>query len=317
MSLLWLPGSVPPPAIVDELPVDVRTTTHRDAIVDTYERSCRIGGGSERVSYVTANQPEGTPTWIDLGIPDLERATEFYRALFGWEFDVGPAATGRYTMCLLHGRRVAAIMPNPDPNATRFWWNVYFATDDCDRTVTRITDAGGTLIQAPMDVMDQGRMAIARDPVGAPFGLWQGRAHIGCEVVNEPGSLVRNDLVTPDPEPARRFYATVFGFTLDRNEDLPEFDFTFLRRPDGHEIGGIFGSREAATSAWSTTFEVADTDTVAQRAVAAAGNSTAPEDFIYGRMATITDPFGTEFSVIARPRTNESSSYDQRPDADA
>ena len=26
-----------------------------------------------------------------------------------------------------------------------------------------------------------------------------------------------------------------------------------------------------------------------------------PEDFVYGRMATITDPFGAEFSVIARP----------------
>ena len=30
------------------------------------------------MSYVTANQPNGTPTWIDLGIPDLDRAMEFY-----------------------------------------------------------------------------------------------------------------------------------------------------------------------------------------------------------------------------------------------
>ena len=93
----------------------------------------------------------------------------------------------------------------------------------------------------PMDVMGQGRMAIARDPVGAQFGLWQGAAHIGCEVVNEPGALVRNDLVTATPEPARTFYASVFDFTLDGNPDLPAFDFTFLRRPDGHEIGGIMG----------------------------------------------------------------------------
>ncbi len=26
------------------------------------------------MSYVTENQPDGTPTWIDLGVPDLERA---------------------------------------------------------------------------------------------------------------------------------------------------------------------------------------------------------------------------------------------------
>jgi len=36
VSLLWLPDSVPPPAVGDELPVEVRmTTTHFDAIVDT------------------------------------------------------------------------------------------------------------------------------------------------------------------------------------------------------------------------------------------------------------------------------------------
>jgi predicted enzyme related to lactoylglutathione lyase len=253
------------------------------------------------LSDVTSNQPDGTPTWIDLGIPDLDRAMEFYRALFGWEYDVGPPETGRYTTCLLRGRRVAAIMANPDPEATRFWWNVYLATGDCDGTAKRIADAGGTVLQAPMDVMDQGRMALARDPVGAQFGLWQGRAHVGCEVVNEPGSLVRNDLVTPTPEPARAFYAAVFDFTLDRNEDLPDFDFTFLRRPDGHEVGGVMGLPDAPSSGWTTTFEVADTDAVVERAVATGGTSTTPEDFVYGRMATVTDPFGTEFSVIARP----------------
>jgi uncharacterized protein len=252
------------------------------------------------MSLVTENQPEGTPTWIDLGIPDLDLAMEFYGSLFGWEFAVGPEEYGRYTTCLLGGRRVAAIMPHPDPAATSFWWNVYFATADCDATAERIRAAGGSIVSEPMDVMDQGRMAIARDPLGAPFGLWQGRKHIGCEVVNEPGALVRNDLVTPDPEPARAFYAAIFAFTLDRNPDLPEYDFTFLRRPDGHEIGGIMGVPQASRSAWATTFEVDDTDEAVARARAAGGSSGEPEDFLYGRLAAITDPFGAEFSVITR-----------------
>jgi predicted enzyme related to lactoylglutathione lyase len=255
------------------------------------------------MSYVTSVQPNGTPTWIDLGIPDLDRAMEFYRALFGWEFAVGPAETGYYTSCLLDGRRVAALMPNHDAKATEFWWNVYFATDDCDSTAKRVVDAGGTVPMEPMDVMTQGRMAIAIDPTGAQFGLWQGRDHIGCEVVNEPNSLVRNDLVTPTAEPAREFYASVFEFTLDRNEDMPNFDFTFLRRPDGHEIGGIMGSAEAAKSSWNTTFEVADTDAVVATALAAGGKADTPTDMVYGRFANITDPFGTEFAVIARPTT--------------
>jgi uncharacterized protein len=252
------------------------------------------------MSEVTANQPNGTPTWIDLGIPDLDRAMEFYGAVFGWEFDVGPEESGRYTTCLVRGKPVAAIMPNPDPAATDFWWNVYLATDDCAGTAKRVVDAGGTLVQAPMEVMDQGTMAIATDPVGAQFGLWQGRALVGAQLVNEPGALLRNDLVTPTPEPARAFYAAVFDFTLDSNPDMPDFDFTFLRRPDGHEIGGIMGLPDAPSSRWGTLFEVADADAAVARATAAGGAADGPTDMLYGRMAEITDPFGTRFSIGSR-----------------
>lgn len=251
------------------------------------------------MSHVDTNQPEGTPTWIDLGIPDLDRAKEFYGALFGWEFDTGPVETGSYTICLLRGLPVAALA-STEPTG-EYWWSVYFAVEDCDRTARRITDAGGTLVTEPDDVPGQGRLAMAVDPVGAQFGLWQGRAFPGCQLVNEPGTLVRNDLITPTPEPARAFYAAVFGFTLDRNEEMPpDFDFTFLRRPDGHEIGGILAGT-GPRSAWSTMFEVTDTDAVANAATAGGGIAATPEDTPYGRMTTITDPFGAEFTVITRP----------------
>jgi predicted enzyme related to lactoylglutathione lyase len=254
------------------------------------------------MSEVTTSQPNGTPTWIDLGIPDLDRAREFYGAVFGWEFDVGPAETGYYTMCLLRGKPVAAIMANPDADATDFWWNMYLATDDCDGTAKRIVDSGGTLIQAPMDVMDQGRMVIAQDPVGGQFGLWQAGSFIGAQLVNEPSALLRNDLVTPTPEPARAFYPAVFDYTLDGNPALPGADFTFLRRPDGHEIGGIVGDATATSSRWGTLFEVADTDAVAAKAIAAGGRASTPTDFVYGRTAEITDPFGTPFTIGSRPQ---------------
>jgi len=250
------------------------------------------------MSEVTEKQPLGTPTWIDLGIPDLAIARDFYGALFDWEFVDAGADAGHYTMCLLRDRPVAALAPT-GADESAHWWNVYLATDDCDATVARIMAAGGRLVLSPTDVPGQGRMAIAIDPVGGQFGLWQAGNHLGCALVNEPGTLIRNDLVTADPEPARRFYAEVFDFTLDGNPDLPEWDFTFLRRPDGHEIGGVMGV-PGASSMWQTTFEVADTDAVLERALAHGGRAGEPDDFVYGRMAQVTDPFGAEFSVITR-----------------
>jgi predicted enzyme related to lactoylglutathione lyase len=251
---------------------------------------------------VTTPQPNGTPTWIDLGIPDLDKAMAFYAAVFGWTYDVGPAETGHYTMCLLAGKPVAALVPNGDQGMTEYWWNMYFATDDCDGTAKRIADAGGTLLQEPMDVMDQGRLAMAKDPTGAQFGLWQAGTFIGAQTVNEPGSLLRNDLVTPSPEPARAFYAAVFDFTLDGDPNTPEVDFTFLRRPDGHEIGGIVGEPAAPSSRWGTLFLVPDTDAAVAAANDAGGTAGTPTDHVYGRIAEITDPFGAKFTVGSPPK---------------
>jgi predicted enzyme related to lactoylglutathione lyase len=99
-----------------------------------------------------------------------------------------------------------------------------------------------------------------------------------------------SDLVTADPEPARACYAGVFDFTLDRNEVLPDLVFTFLRRPDGHEVGGVVGDPGAPRSEWNTTFEVADTDAVVAAAWASGGGRSGEvQDMVYGRIATLTD----------------------------
>ena len=101
------------------------------------------------MSIVTENQPDGTPTWIDLGVPDLDRALDFYGALFGWQFDVGPAEYGRYTTAYAEGRpgrRAGAVTTR----TTRFWWNVYLATADCDATAAAVQAAGGTVVDPPI-----------------------------------------------------------------------------------------------------------------------------------------------------------------------
>ncbi|RFU88553.1 VOC family protein [Streptomyces triticagri] len=267
------------------------------------------------MSVIDVNQPDGTPTWIDLDLSgdETERAQDFYGSLFGWEFRASPERGPGHVTCLLRGGAVAGFRPtagatggspgqgqlNSPPNPRR--WRMYFAADDCDAASARAVAAGGSLTEGPHEVDDLGRLALVVDPQGAEFGLWQGRRSPGCELVNEPDSLVRQDLVTPDAGPARAFYPEVFTYTLDRNDDLPDFDFTFLRRPDGHEIGGIFGNPGAEQAAWHTVFEVADADRSAALARAAGGEAGAVIDSPYGRTAEIVDPLGTAFGIIARP----------------
>jgi predicted enzyme related to lactoylglutathione lyase len=61
------------------------------------------------------------------------------------------------------------------------------------------------------------------------------------------------------------------------------------------------GDPSASSSRWGTLFEVADTDATVASARAAGGTATDPKDFVYGRVASITDPFGATFEVGARP----------------
>jgi predicted enzyme related to lactoylglutathione lyase len=255
------------------------------------------------MTRLTTAAPAGTPNWLDLGIPDMERAKEFYRSLFGWEFvDYGPEA-GHYHGCLLRGESVAGMMRNPEPGAD-YWWSVYFSTDDIDGSVKRVTDAGGRVVEPPMDVMDQGRMAIVTDAVGAQFGLWQAREHLGSTIVNEPGSFVWNELVTADRSRAAEFYRAVFDHTL---EDMPgDFGYTVLYRPDGRAIGGIQEDAAAASPSWATYFEVEDAD-AAVRIVRENGGAVVsePEDSPYGRVASVADPFGVEFRVMRSAPSDE------------
>jgi predicted enzyme related to lactoylglutathione lyase len=237
------------------------------------------------MSEVNENQPLGTPTWLDLHVPDVGAAKAYYGRVFGWSYtenDLG-------VVCLLRGLPVAGL------RAGSGGWRVHLATDDCDTTVKAIEAAGGTVTEEPHEVGDLGRAALVVDTVGVTFGLWQGRSFPGCRLVNEPDTLLRNDLLTGSPAVARAFYPAVFGFTLDGNPTLPDLDFTFLRRPDGHEIGGIMGL-PGSPSGWNTTFEVADTDATLART----GSDVTPENTPYGRSATLTDPFGVEYSFIAR-----------------
>jgi hypothetical protein len=62
-----------------------------------------------------------------------------------------------------------------------------------------------------MDVLDAGRMAVAQDKVGS-LSIWQPKAHIGAQLVNEPSTFTWSKLNTTDLSSARDLYTSVFGW---------------------------------------------------------------------------------------------------------
>ncbi|WP_241037009.1 VOC family protein [Blastococcus litoris] len=59
--------------------------------------------------------PDGTPCWVDIGVPDVDAAKAFYTALFGWEYTGGDPEFGGYLNATLQGRTVAGMGPQQTP----------------------------------------------------------------------------------------------------------------------------------------------------------------------------------------------------------
>src|SRR4051794_39058428 len=160
----------------------------------------------------------GVPCWIDTSQPDPEAAVAFYSDLFGWEFEnvMPPDAPGEYYIARLRGGDVAAVGSQPPGSPPAAVWNTYIWVESADDAAAKVKAAGGQVVSEPFDVMQAGRMAVCSDPEGAVFCVWEAKEDRGAKIVNEHGAVNFNGLGTRDPEGAKAFYGSVFGWdTLD------------------------------------------------------------------------------------------------------
>jgi predicted enzyme related to lactoylglutathione lyase len=245
---------------------------------------------------------EGTPCWVDLMTPDVEFATRFYSALFGWEYsDSGDG----YLLATLGGRLVAGIGKQPEDHRGPSAWTTYLWSDDVSATARRVEQAGGRVFVGPTDVPGAGRMAIASDSTGAVFGLWEGGEHRGAALANEPGAFTWNENINDDPAAARTFYQQVFGYDYEKFPQWP-VDYDLFKVNDTVR-GGIgqkpLEGRAVTPNSWNTYFSVTDTDQAVAEVTAGGGIvMIPPRNTAVGRLAVMVDPEGAPFSVISVPK---------------
>lgn len=107
---------------------------------------------------------------FEIVTPQPEKAVEFYKDVFGWEFqkwedvDYWLATTGPEGQPGING----AVMPGDEPKTVNT-----IDVSNVDELIDRITKAGGKVVQPKTEVSGQGYVAYCADPGGAVFGIFE------------------------------------------------------------------------------------------------------------------------------------------------
>jgi predicted enzyme related to lactoylglutathione lyase len=236
-----------------------------------------------RASRVT----EGVPAWVDAQLPDVEAGKRFYGELFGWTFEEWYGGSVR---ALKGGEPVAALAHKTDGRMPTVW-TVYFATPDAESLARRVREAGGQVVAAPLPVGRLGTSALAADPEGAVFGLWQPGTHPGFGVRHRPGTFGWAELYARDTAGANVFYGGLFHEALFGPDAEPDFG----RAP----VTDVFPTEMPPH--FLVHFRVEDC-AAALVEVGRLGGRVQAEPFTtsYGTVGVVTDNQGASFAVLER-----------------
>ena len=239
----------------------------------------------------TSYEP-GVFCWVDLATSDPVAAGEFYSELFGWDIET---RSDGFSMCKLNGDKVAGIyaLENEPPGNPPPHWNNLISVRDVDEVVAKTREAGGEVLTEPFDALDDGRMAVLRDPTGAQVVAWQAKNLIGADRVNDRSCFCWSDLLTKEVESAVKFYSTVFGWRTETHEQ-DGMVYTSVYAGDV-QTGGInpMGAQDGVPSSWLPYFHVAYAAASCDKAKNLGATVLVPPmEVPAGTFAVIADPQG-------------------------
>ena len=131
---------------------------------------------------------------------------------------------------------------------------------------------------------------------------------------NEAGSPIWYELITPDPDGAKRFYDSVIGWTIEAAPS-GDMDYRMITAQDGL-TGGVLRltedmRAEGAAPAWLVYVSVTDVDATAAQATRLGGRIFVPPHDLpgVGRFALLSDPHGALFYVMRTTGTDTSRAF--------
>jgi predicted enzyme related to lactoylglutathione lyase len=128
---------------------------------------------NQHIGARLVNAP-GALCWNELGSPDLDGSAGFYGGLFGWSTEQMEGTDSPYLLIKnADGHTNGGIRPPMPPEAPPFWL-VYFACEDIDASLAKVSELGGRVLGPATDI-GIAKIGVAQDPQGAVFALYAGQ----------------------------------------------------------------------------------------------------------------------------------------------
>lgn len=241
----------------------------------------------------------GTFSYVELSTSDAEAAKTFYGGLFGWDFADNPlpeeAGGGVYTTCEVQGDPAAAIFQGDGSLPPH--WNNYVTVESADDAQARAGELGAQVMTEAFDVMEFGRMVALADPTGGAFALWEPRASIGSQRVNDPGCLTWNELHTADVDAALAFYTGLFGWDTEEMDTQGGPRYVVVSVGE-RSNGGIMEAQGGEPTHWLPYFTVESRDGACESVAELGGSEITRLEMGPRKIAILADPQGAGFGIF-------------------
>lgn len=115
--------------------------------------------------------------WFDIYVNDMDRAVTFYESVFNKELeDMNDPTNSEAVMKSFPTDMAAygaggALVKREGASPTTGGTIVYFGVEDCMVEESRVSDAGGRVINSKMSIGEYGFVSVCMDSEGNLFGL--------------------------------------------------------------------------------------------------------------------------------------------------
>lgn len=256
-----------------------------------------------------ATSPSVTPepctfVWYELHTPDAVTAAAFYEPVLGWTTQDASAGNRKYTMVCVRDTPVGGLLQKPPAafsSGQKARWVGYIGVPDIHLFSKRVELAGGVVHRAAEEIPGVGTFAVAADPQGAIFTLFQPPAGMTPPErpgPSTPGMPVWHELAAADWQASFAFYSGLFGWTKAQTVDMGTSGVYQFFATGAEPVGGMMSVPQP--EGWLYYIQVAEIQAAIERVKQNGGALVSGPHEVPGgqRTAVCVDPQGAAFGMV-------------------